>query len=187
MLSIFPSHSSHTYRHRVAQAGFTLMEIMIVMVIIGVLSTIGVGSYRSTQQKSRDARRKSDLKNIASALEVYYNDKSKYPDDGSDSGKIYGCGTKSTNDTGKTVCEWGEAFEETVTGVTARTIYMVKLPEDPRSTYTYYYYTDGSRKIFHLYAYLENDLDTDINAEDSGYDCGAYECNYVVTSTNTSL
>lgn len=54
--------------------GFTLLEVLIVIAIIGILVTLGVVSYTSAQQKSRDSRRRSDLKAIQNALEQLYAD-----------------------------------------------------------------------------------------------------------------
>jgi len=59
--------------------GFTLMELLIVIAILGLLATIGLGSFRTSQMKGRDAQRKSDLSQIQKALEMYYNDYSGYP------------------------------------------------------------------------------------------------------------
>jgi prepilin-type N-terminal cleavage/methylation domain-containing protein len=52
--------------------GFTLLELLIVIAIIGILVSAGVASYSQAQKKSRDSRRKSDLKAIQSAFEQYY-------------------------------------------------------------------------------------------------------------------
>ncbi|MGH2508027.1 MAG: type II secretion system protein, partial [Ktedonobacteraceae bacterium] len=55
-------------------AGFTLIELLTVIAIIALLSSIILASLQTAQQKSRDAKRISDLKNIELALAVYYND-----------------------------------------------------------------------------------------------------------------
>lgn len=57
-----------------AKRGFTLLEVLIVIAIIGILVSIGLASYSTAQSKSRDARRRGDLKAIQNAFEQYYAD-----------------------------------------------------------------------------------------------------------------
>lgn len=54
--------------------GFTLMELLIVIALIGILVTMGVASYSTAQIKSRDARRKADMKVFQNAYEQYYSE-----------------------------------------------------------------------------------------------------------------
>lgn len=61
------------------QKGFTLIELLVVIAIIGLLSTLAVVSLNNARQKSRDAKRVADVKQITTALELYYNDKNGYP------------------------------------------------------------------------------------------------------------
>ena len=62
--------------------GFTLMELLIVIALIGILVTMGVASYSTAQIKSRDARRKSDMKTIQNGFEQYYSENNgDYPVD----------------------------------------------------------------------------------------------------------
>ena len=61
------------------QKGFTLIELLVVIAIIGLLSTLSVVALNSARAKSRDARRISDVQQIQSALEMYYNDANAYP------------------------------------------------------------------------------------------------------------
>ncbi len=61
------------------QRGFTLIEILIVVAIIGILASIilvGLGSFRA---RGRDARRISDLRQTQNGLELYYTKYQKYP------------------------------------------------------------------------------------------------------------
>lgn len=59
--------------------GFTIIEILLVIFIIGLLSAVGVNVYLEQQKSSRDATRKSDMYLIASGLDNYYSVNKKYP------------------------------------------------------------------------------------------------------------
>ena len=59
--------------------GFTLVELLVVVAIIGILATVVVISYSGAQKKARDARRQSDMSTIEQALNLYYNDLGSYP------------------------------------------------------------------------------------------------------------
>jgi len=59
--------------------GFTLIELLVVIAIIGVLSTLAVIALSSARTKARDSKRMSDLKQIATALELYFNENNTYP------------------------------------------------------------------------------------------------------------
>lgn len=52
--------------------GFSLLELLVVISIIGILITLGLASFSTAQKKSRDARRKSDIKAIQNGFEQYY-------------------------------------------------------------------------------------------------------------------
>ena len=66
------------------QRGFTLLELLIVIAIIGVLTALATVSYSNAQKKARDAQRKSDLKAIQNAMEQYYADEAEYPESTAD-------------------------------------------------------------------------------------------------------
>lgn len=59
--------------------GFTLIELLVVIAIIGILASIIIASLNSARQKSRDARRIADLKQIQTALALYFHDHNEYP------------------------------------------------------------------------------------------------------------
>jgi len=61
------------------QRGFTLIELLVVIAIIGLLSTLAVVALNNARMKARDAKRVSDIKQIQTALELYYNDANAYP------------------------------------------------------------------------------------------------------------
>lgn len=164
--------------------GFTLIEIIVVMLIIGILAAIGIGSFTSSQIKSRDARRKADLRQIANALEIYYNDYGNYPL--GTNGMIMGCGSG-----GNQQCNWGAVFSASPAGGGAEVVYMVQMPSDSQPR-TYYYVSD--RSAYELYARLENLNDRDVPKDNNddpmvyqSTDCGNGTCNFGVASSNGSL
>ncbi|EKD62957.1 MAG: hypothetical protein ACD_52C00004G0009 [uncultured bacterium] len=59
--------------------GFTLVEIMVVMLIIAILSTLSIFALRNARVQTRDAQRKSDLERIKQGLEIYRTDCSDFP------------------------------------------------------------------------------------------------------------
>jgi prepilin-type N-terminal cleavage/methylation domain-containing protein len=59
--------------------GFTLIELLVVIAIIGLLSTLAVVALNNARAKSRDAKRVSDIKQVQTALELYYQDANGYP------------------------------------------------------------------------------------------------------------
>ena len=61
---------------------FTLIELLIVIAIIGILSTATVVSLNQAKAKARDARRLSDITQIRQALDVYYYSEGAYPNAG---------------------------------------------------------------------------------------------------------
>lgn len=134
-------------------AGFTLIEMLVVISIIGILATLVAANLNSARSRARDAERKSDLKNIETALRIYYNDKGSYPaNDGVNQMKACEPGTDS--------CVWGNEWN------IGTTVYMQTLPKDPLSPTQDYRYTRGTvgdptdTDSFILQACMENKSDT---------------------------
>ena len=59
--------------------GFTLIEMLVVVAIIGLLSSVVLTGLGTARVKARDARRLSDVRHIQNALEIYYSDNDVYP------------------------------------------------------------------------------------------------------------
>ena len=59
--------------------GFTLIELLVVVAIIAMVLSIILASLGSARQRSRDARRITDIKEIRTALELYFSVNSSYP------------------------------------------------------------------------------------------------------------
>ena len=149
--------------------GFTLVELLVVITIIGILSSIGLNTFTSAQIKSRDGKRKAYLKQTGDALEAYNNDHGEYPDD----------------------LAWGVSFTDD-----KGTVYMVQLPQDPTLGLSFYYVPEavaGNNTKYQLYARLENTNDPAVNQDTDNnplvfenLNCGTKICNYGTSSSNTS-
>lgn len=61
------------------QSGFTIVELLIVIVIIGILATLVIVTFSGVQQKARDSERKTDINALAGQLEAAYANVGYYP------------------------------------------------------------------------------------------------------------
>jgi len=147
----------------IKKLGFTLIELLVVIAILGILATVGLGSFQSSQMKGRDAQRKSDLSQIQKALEMYYNDNGRYP---------------LTAEL-QALLNSGSSW----TAASGQTIYMKTVPKGPRGE-SYCYESDGT--YYKLYAKLENTKDPKIITPSSSVCTAADGYNYGVSSSNTT-
>lgn len=168
--------------------GFTLVELLVVMAILGILVTLVGAGLRTSQLRGRDGARKHDLRQITEALELHLSDFGTYPD--SLNGSIVGCPTTTAS-----VCVWG-AENSTSEFTDGKTVYFKRLPKDPSSTQAYYYrIVDApANQKYQLFARLENTKDSDCLQSNctnptvpTGVNCGGSNlCNFSITSPNTT-
>ena len=62
------------------QSGFTIIELLIVIAIIGILAGLVLNNFQGAQAKARDVQRRTRVNSIHSKLEEYYNNNGGYPD-----------------------------------------------------------------------------------------------------------
>jgi prepilin-type N-terminal cleavage/methylation domain-containing protein len=67
------------FKNHMLKKGFTLIELLVVVAIIGLLATLSIVALNNARARARDARRVADVKQIQTALELYYNDMGSYP------------------------------------------------------------------------------------------------------------
>lgn len=104
---------------RKSKSGFTIVELIVVIVVIAILATITLVVYNGVQARSRDARRKTDIANITKAMELYYSDHGSYPTS-TGSTTINAAWASSVD------ASWA-TFETSLTGSQA----ITALPKDP--------------------------------------------------------
>lgn len=142
--------------NRKNQPGFTLIELLVVITIIGLLATIVLVSLNTARMKARDTRRLADLRQVALALEMFYDDNPNigYP------------GASGSN-------QWGDA-DSGMTKALQDNHYISSVPHDP-GTNTYQYWVAPDNHSHVLKATLENTdnpaLDDDTDGSVFGCDC----------------
>ncbi|MEA1963267.1 MAG: type II secretion system protein [Patescibacteria group bacterium] len=132
---------------KINKKGFTLIELLVVIAIIGLLSTLAVVSLSNARLKARDAKRMSDLKQIATAIELYSSDQdtSAYPTNGACGGAgIVGVAETAAIDN---LCGSGNPIKD------GTNTYLASIPEDPTSTQNYHY--EGDTDNYCISANLE--------------------------------
>jgi prepilin-type N-terminal cleavage/methylation domain-containing protein len=84
---------------RKQESGFTIVELLIVIVVIGILAALVLNTFQGVQARARDTERTTDINSVHTHLEVYYNDYAYYP-----SGVATNTDCRSADDTADISC-----------------------------------------------------------------------------------
>ncbi len=129
--------------------GFTLIELLVVIAIIGTLATVVLVSLNEARSKARDVRRLADLRQLALALELYYDTSGAYIDSGG-------------------VCV--VANEANMGDLTPD--YIGSMPADPGATTEYYYGAATDEQAYVLRAVMEGTVpDGSYTVDEFGCSC----------------
>ena len=155
------------------QRSFTLIELLVVIAVIGVLAALVMPNLIQARAKARDARRLSDLDQLAKAMELYFNDHNHYP--------IWESGCLETPN--------NPLIEGTPSSPAFFTSqYMAKpagLKDPLPSKYCYYYKSDSTGGNFKIAAYLEKDTEKALN--DNGTASNYYEVYQGPTGSGSAI
>lgn len=162
------SRTINNKQSTINRRGTTLVELLIVVVIVGVISSLSIGVISNRQADARDAQRKVDLESITTALELYYQQNSAYPPSET-TVPLDGLSKQySSNNTGD---PWIPALAKS---------FIKSLPKDPKQNqsvttpyncdvslplYNYCYISRPDRQSFELWAKLEKTNDPEIHSK----------------------
>lgn len=145
--------------HLALTSGFTLIELLVVIAIIALMVGLALPNFVGSRERARDSKRKQELRQMKTALRLYYNDYQGYP---ADSGgplynQIKGCGPS-----GAATCPYSGCGVDFSAGGTdgCVTTYMKKFPSEFGTRIYYYQLSSGAD--FLLKVALENVSDPDM-------------------------
>lgn len=129
--------------------GFTIVELLIVIVVIAILAAVSVMAYSGVQARARDSQRRQDIKTITKAIEMYYIDNGRYPQGLCTADCAVNGGWSTTNDG-----SWNNLANQLVPQ------YISSMPSDPTPSiglnptaggatrYGYAYFSNGSTPYY---------------------------------------
>lgn len=128
--------STQTSDQNSKRRGFTIVELLIVIVVIGILAAITIVAYGGIQSRARDSARKADISTLKKALEIYKLDNGRFPA-ATSSQPVYGGWELSTDTAGTFI----EGLKPSISKVP---IDPLNSMGTPKYVYWYYRYSAGS-------------------------------------------
>lgn len=157
------------YRKNKRDSGFTIVELLIVIVVIAILAAISIIAYNGIQTRAKDVSRVAKINDIAKALELYKADKGEYPRvlDASSSESV--CGSQTEN--------WGHCDRlKLLTDALApyASVELLSLSNAANNGIHLFYYTTqaiDNYQTYGIYMLVEGDA----GKNDGGYFANMYE------------
>jgi len=125
------SRSARARAKQQSERGFSLIELLVVMSIVGLMSSVILVNLTKSTRKSRDARRKNDIAQLQKAIQLYFDDKRVFPPNADNDG-----------------AGWDESNDGSFLDTLVSSGYLKQQIVDPRNTatfsYSYQLYNQGS-------------------------------------------
>jgi general secretion pathway protein G len=149
--------------------GFTLIELLVVISIIGILVALSIFGLQGAREASRDAKRKGDLEQLRSGLEIYRADCNKYPTGSGNAAFVLATsGTALAGDGSSISCS-------------SANTYISQIPTDPVSPERVYVYSSPDGVTYEICTSLEQ-ITTGTLSCGGISSCGGSPCNYKVAN-----
>jgi len=134
---------------RSKQTGFTIVELLIVIVVIGILAAITIVAFNGVQKQARDTERTSEIKSMQKAIEMYKVENGEYPlqEDG--------------------VANAGYSMSLIESLLVPK--YMSALPKEPNSTAPYQYVRGTGKDSYAIRAMYESKPQCHLGTNNSAY------------------
>lgn len=165
--------------------GFTIIELLIVIAIIGVLATMVIFSVRAAEERGRDAKRQADMAQLQKALAYYHAETGAYPGpvgNYGEGGATEGCGGWDSS-----------AVDRDASGIAMldplmENGYISAMPSDPNNSttcsgYQYRYYLfnagtngcDSSRGRYYVLGVVDMEASSGAHENSPGFSCSGHD------------